>query len=136
MQNEFADRTDAANCTVCVDLNDTKSPAMEYLSRRIGGVFDSISTANDLSRYHAVSVRCFRRSWAYGRDGDFAAFVVFDRTLGALSKARGAKPAARPDAEKKVRFTVAVRSGIDIQVFTEAKLQSMLRAFLRAAAVL
>lgn len=129
LRNEFADRTDAADCMVCMDLNDTKSPVMDYLARRISGVYDSIGIRNDLARYHAVSIRCFRRSWVYGRDGDFAAFVVFDRTLGDLLKARGIKPAAHSDAGKKIRFTVAMRSGIDIQVFTEAKLQSVLRAF-------
>lgn len=126
---EFGDRTDAADCMVCVDINDTKSPLMDYIGRRINGVYDSIANRNDLARYRAVSIRCFRRSWVYGRDGDFAAFVVFDRTLGDLLKSRGEKPAGRSDAGRKIRFTVAVRSGIDIQVFTEAKLQSVLRAF-------
>jgi len=126
---EFVDRTDVADCMVCVDLNDTKSSAMDYLAKRISGMYDSIQTGNDLARYHAVSLRCYRRSWVYGRDGDFAAFVVFDRALGDLLRARGLRPQARSDMAQRIRFTVAIRSGIDIQAFSEAKLQSVLRAF-------
>lgn len=129
LSGELGDRSAAADCDVWIDLNDTKSPLMEYIGRRISGLYDSIGTNKDLPRYRAVSLRCFRRSFTYGRDGDFAAYVVFDRTLGDLFKARGVRYADRSDARRKIRFTVAVRSVIDLQSIAEERLQSVLRSF-------
>lgn len=129
LQYEFGDRIDAADCTVCIDLNDTKSPLFDYIGKRIAGLYDSVGAGNDLARYHAISLRCFRRSCFYGKEGDFAAFVVFDRTLGDLLRSRGGKTSGRSDSSRRIRFTVAMRSGLDIQVFTEAKLLSVLRSF-------
>ncbi len=128
-QSELGDRTDAADCTVWMDLNDAKSSLTEYIGRRINGVYDSIGTANDLARYRAVSIRCFRHSFTYGREGEFAAFVVFDRTLRDLLAARNIRSADRSYAKRKIRFTVAVRAGMDIQDFAESKLQTILKAF-------
>lgn len=127
---QFVERQDSANCTVCFDLNDTKSPLMEYVGRRINGVYDSINTQNDLRKYHALSLRCFRRSFYNGIEDRYAAFVVFDRTLADLLNIplRKRRPAGR-EANRKIRFTVAIRSGLDVQVFAEEKLQTILRAF-------
>jgi|WetSurMetagenome_2_1015567.scaffolds.fasta_scaffold00025_9 hypothetical protein len=127
--DELNDRTDAAACTVCMDLCDTRSPLMEYLGRRIDGRYDSIGMSADLPCYRAVSIRCYRRDFTYGKDGEFAAFVVFDRCLGDLVRPQDSKHCSRADLSRLVRFTVAVRSGMDIKVFTEAKLQTVLRAF-------
>jgi hypothetical protein len=127
---QISNRQDSANCTVCIDLNDTKSPLMEYVGWRIQGVYDSISPQNDLQKYHALSLRCFRRDFFSINDDSYAAYIVFDRTLADLQNNSSHKRrSAAPDANRKIRFTVAVRSGIDIQVFTEAKLQSLLRSF-------
>jgi hypothetical protein len=128
-QSELGDRIDAVDCTVWMDLNDAKSSLTEYIGRRINGVYDSIGTANDLARYRAVSIRCFRHSFTYGREGEFAAFVVFDRTLKDLLVARNIRSADRSYSKKKIRFTVAVRAGMDIQDFAESKLQTILKAF-------
>ncbi len=126
---EFEDREDAAECNVYVDLDDTQSPLTDYVARRINGEYDSISSANDLPRYHALSLRCYRRSCYAGKQGDFAAYIVFDRPLNDLLKGSGAKSHPFPKPVPKIRFTVAVRSGMEIQGFAEEKLQSMLRAF-------
>jgi hypothetical protein len=127
---QFIERQDSANCTVCFDLNDTKSPLMEYVGRRINGVYDSISSQNDLRKCHALSLRCFRRSFYGGIDDRYAAFVVFDRTLADLQNIPLRKRrSAGPEANRKIRFTVAIRSGLGVQVFTEEKLQTILRAF-------
>jgi hypothetical protein len=127
---QFLERQDSANCTVCFDLDDTKSPLMEYVGRRINGVYDSINTQNDLKKYHALSLRCFRRGYLNGTDDGYAAFVVFDRTLADLQNIplRKRRSAGR-ETNGKIRFTVAIRSGIDVQAFSEEKLQTILRAF-------
>jgi hypothetical protein len=129
LANEFEDREDAAECNVYVDLDDTESPLTDYVARRINGEYDSIGFKSDLSQYHALSLRCYRRSYYAGKQGDFAAYIVFDRPLRDLLKGSGPTLRARPKSVHKIRFTVAVRSGIEIQVFAEEKLQSMLRAF-------
>jgi hypothetical protein len=128
---QFSDRQDSANCTVCIDLNDTKSPLMEYIGQRINGVYDSIKLQNDLQKYHALSLRCYRRSFFLnGNDDGYAAYIVFDRTLADLQNSLSHKRrSVCQEANRKIRFTVAIRSGIDVQVFTEAKLQSILWAF-------
>jgi hypothetical protein len=127
---QFLERQDSAICTVCIDLDDTKSPLMEYVGRRINGVYDSINSQNDLKRYHALSLRCFRRGYLNGTDDWFAAFVVFDRTLADLQNIPLRKRRlAGPGAIRKIRFTVAIRSGLDVRVFSEEKLQTILRAF-------
>jgi hypothetical protein len=127
---QFSDRRDDANCTVCIDLNDPKSSLMEYIGRRINGVYDSINSQKDLQKYHALSIRCFRRNFFSRTDGSYAAYIVFDRTLADLQTVPSHKRRSTgPDATRKIRFTVAIRSGIDVQVFTEAKLQSILREF-------
>jgi hypothetical protein len=129
LSGELGDRSAAADCNVWIDLNDAKLALMEYIGRRISGLYDSIATTKDLARYHAVSLRCFRRSFTYGRDGEFAAYVVFDRTLGDLLRARGVRCADRSDSGRKIRFTAAVRSVIDLQSIAEERLQSVLRSF-------
>jgi hypothetical protein len=127
---QFIERQDSANCTVCFDLNDTKSPFMEYVGRRINGVYDSINSQNDLRKYHALSLRCFRRSFYNGIDDRYAAFVVFDRTLADLQNIPPHKRrSAGREANRKIRFTVAIRSGLDVKAFSEEKLQTILRAF-------
>jgi hypothetical protein len=127
---QFLERQDSANCTVCIDLDDTKSPLMEYVGRRINGVYDSINSQNDLKKFHALSLRCFRRGYLNGTDDWYAAFVVFDRTLADLQNLplRKRRLAGR-EANRKIRFTVAIRSGLDVRVFSEEKLQTILRAF-------
>jgi hypothetical protein len=127
---QFVERQDSANCTVCFDLNDTKSPLMEYVGRRINGVYDSLNSQNDLRKYHALSLRCFRRSFINGTDDRYAAFVVFDRTLADLQSLPPPKRrSAGREANRKIRFTVAIRSGLNVKAFTEEKLQTILRAF-------
>lgn len=127
---QFSDRQDDAKCSVCIDLNDPKSSLMEYIGRRINGVYDSINSQHDLQKYHALSLRCFRRGFFRRDEGSYAAYIVFDRTLADLQTIPSyQKRSAGPDANKKIRFTVAIQSGVDVQVFTEAKLQSILREF-------
>jgi hypothetical protein len=127
---QFFNRQDSANCTVCIDLNDTKSPLMEYIGQRINGVYDSINSQKDLKKFHALSIRCFRRNFFAGNDGRYAAYIVFDRTVAELRNipVQKKRPADR-DANRKIRFTIAIRSGTDVQAYTEAKLQSILEAF-------
>jgi hypothetical protein len=93
-------------------------------------VYDSINSQNDLRKYHALSLRCFRRSFYNGIDDRYAAFVVFDRTLADLQNIPLYKRrSAGREANRKIRFTVAIRSGRDVMAFSEEKLQTILRAF-------
>ena len=130
LADEFYDRQEKARCLVCIDLNDTKSPFMQYIGDRINGVYNTIKTGSDLARYHALSLRCFRYDNFRGQKGDFAAFIVFDRSIGDILKiTRGNRQYPEKDLEKKIRFTVSVQSGIDVQDQAEAKLQTVLDAF-------
>ncbi len=128
LADEFEDRKESAECNLYVDLDDTRSPFTDYIARRITGEYDSIASVTDLRRYHALSLRCYRKSRFPGKPGDFAAYVVFDRPLRDLL--RGAIPhVAGKHPGSTVRVTVAIRSGAEIQDFSEEKLESMLRAF-------
>jgi len=51
-------------------------PLMEY-RQRINGVYDSINLQKDLQKYHALSLRCYRRSFFLnGKDDGYAAYIV------------------------------------------------------------
>jgi hypothetical protein len=125
LRNRFARRSDSLRCEVFIDLNDTRSSLSEYIARRINGVFDSVAVEKDLTKYHALSLRCY--SWPVSRqdDGTFTAIVTFDRPYAdrATDHGRNAQSTVR------VRYTVVVRAPETVKDVAEAKLQSVIGAF-------
>jgi len=129
LTRQLSDRIDSARCTVHIDVNDIKISPYEYLVKRISGIYDSIEVRGDLPRYKALSLRCYNRG-LWGREGSSTAYIVFDRTYIDLFAMHHAKKNLRREVgEKKIRFTVTMRCGSDVEDQAEAKLQSILRAF-------
>jgi hypothetical protein len=127
---QMDDRIDSAWCTIHIDINDTKISPYEYILKRISGVYDSIEVKTDLSRYHAISLRCLRRGLFLKPEGTYTAYVVFDRTAKDIFKNDSARRKTSAwKGDKNVRFTLTMRCGCDVQSPAEAKLQSILRAF-------
>lgn len=126
---QLSDRVDSARCAIHIDANDVRISPYEYLLKRIGGIYDSIEVKTDLPAYHAISLRCYSRDF-WGREGSCTAYVVFDRSVADLSKIPFVKGIPRlQDVERKIRFTITMRCGIDVWDQAEAKLQSVIRAF-------
>jgi hypothetical protein len=128
--NQLQDRIDSAWCAIHIDLNDTRISPYEYIIKRISGIYDSIAVKNDLSKYHAISLRCYRRGFFVKPEGTYTAYVIFDRRVMDILKNDSAyrKTPAR-EADKSVRYTLTIRCGCDILDQAEAKLQSLLHAF-------
>ncbi len=129
LTGQLSDRIDSAQCTVHIDVNDITISPYEYLVKRISGIYDSIEVRGDLPQYKALSLRCYNRG-LWGREGSSTAYIVFDRVYIDLFAMHHAKKNLRREVrEKKIRFTVTMRCGSDVQDQAEAKLQSILRAF-------
>jgi hypothetical protein len=128
--NQLSDRTDSARCSIHIDVNDTAVSMFEYLRARINGIYDSIGEKKDLSQYNGISLRCYNRlSWIH--ESTCTAYIVFDRyyyDLMGVKQVNIGKNALKT-ALRRIRFTVTMRSGIDVQDKAEDKLQSILRAF-------
>ena len=123
IMRQLEDRKATATCRLFIDLNAAKSPTFEYLSRRISGVYDSISVNPELREFRGLSLRCYTVSRYADQDGTFTAIASFDRAL----------PGPGSQAEKKpetIRYTLVVQSSSDVKDFLEAKFQSLLHAFL------
>jgi hypothetical protein len=128
--NQMHDRIDSAWCAIHIDLNDTRITPYEYIIKRISGIYDSIEVKNDLSKYHAISLRCYRRGFFVKPEGTYTAYVIFDRRVMDILKNDSAyRKTPSREAEKNVRYTLTMRCGCDIQDQAEAKLQSLLHAF-------
>jgi hypothetical protein len=128
--DQFNDREEPARCMVCIDLTDTRSSFIQYIGKRINGVYNSIKNSSDLRRYNALSLRCYSYSSFHGEKGNFAAFIVFDRSIRDILKTAGGNGKCPvKDLDRKIRFTLSVQSGIDVETQAEAKLQTLLNAF-------
>jgi hypothetical protein len=129
---QLSDRIDSAWCTIHIDLSDTKISAYEYIIKRISGIYDSIEVRSDLSKYHAISLRCYRWGFFVKPEGTYTAYILFDRNMHDFLKktpvAQG-KRAPTLSGDGNVRFTLTMRCGRDVQDQAEAKLQSMLQSF-------
>ncbi len=127
---QLDDRIDSAWCTIHIDINDTRTSPYEYILKRIDGVYDSIEVKTDLSKYHAISLRCLKKRLFHKPEGISTAYIVFDRSVRQLLKD---DPAARKTeawkTDKLVRFTLTMRCGCDVQSQAEQKLLSILRSF-------
>lgn len=126
---QLSQRIDSAWCAIHLDISDAAVSPFEYLLKRINGIYDSIAVKADLPHYNAISLRCYNwRLW--GREGARTAYIVFDRTLADLSRAPyPPKPIRAKDANRRIRFTITMRSGEAVEAQAEAKLQSVLKAF-------
>jgi hypothetical protein len=127
---QLNDRIDSAWFAIHIDLNDTRISPYEYIIKRISGIYDSIEAKSDLSKYHAISLRCYRRGFFVNPEGTYTAYIIFDRRVMDILKNDSAfrKTPAR-DADKSVRYTLTMRCGCDVQDMAEAKLQSLFHAF-------
>jgi hypothetical protein len=125
---QLDNRKNQASCRLFIDLNATGSPTLEYLSKRIRGVYDSIAIKPELQSYRGLSLRCYTVSRFADEDGKFTAIASFDRTLPDLKSRIGPFSAKSPPPT--VRYTLVVESSSDVKDLLEAKFQSLLRAFL------
>ena len=129
LQNQLSERIDSARCAIHIDVNDITISPFEYLLRRINKMYDSIAVQSDLTRFNAISLRCYSMGF-WGREGTRTAYIVFDRTLDEIM--RSATPPRRvrgKNAGRKIRFTITMRSSIETAWQAEEKLQSILDAF-------
>ena len=127
---QLNDRIDSAWCAIHIDLNDTHISPYEYIVKRISGIYDSIEVRSDLSKYHAISLRCYRRGFFVKPEGTYTAYIIFDRRVVDVVKNDSVfRKASARERDKNVRYTLTMRCGCDIQDQAEAKLQSLLHAF-------
>jgi len=126
---QLSQRIDSAWCAIHIDVNDISISPFEYLLKRINGIYDSIGVKSDLPRYGAISLRCYNRG-IWGRQGSRTAYIVFDRTIADIMRLSfPLKRLRRQDAGRKIRFTITMRSGSDVEEQAETKLQSVIAAF-------
>jgi hypothetical protein len=128
IMRQLEDRKAMATCRLFIDLNADRSPAFEYLSRRINGVYDSISVKPELRAFRGLSLRCYTVSRYADRDGKYTAVASFDRTI--PDPRTGGAPARAEKKPETIRYTLVVQSSSDVKDLLEAKFQSLLRAFL------
>lgn len=64
---------------ISFDFNDTLRTLQDYVDERIRGKYDSISIRDEFQKYHAFSLKCFRKSSFKNHYGDFAWVIAFDR---------------------------------------------------------
>jgi hypothetical protein len=124
-------KEEIATCRICIDLTDIKSHPIEYLKNKIDGFYDSIEIRKDLRRYNAISLRCYTWGNAPGNDGTYTAYITFDRMLGDLHNPvlhRASKKNIK-NLATVIRFTLVIQSSLDVQSFTEAKLQTIIAVF-------
>jgi hypothetical protein len=70
------------------------------------------------------------RSFFFGQEGVFAAYVVFDRPISGRAAAPHKGTKAHPDAAGGVaRYTIMISSGSDVRDAAEEKLQLLLTCF-------
>jgi hypothetical protein len=125
LMEQISDKNDSISCSIFIDLKSTKLTINDYISDYIYGVFDSISIKKDLKKYHALSLRCYKRK-AYGfENGKFTAIIAFDRLI-PDRKSKNGKTTTTP---LPVRYTVVVQSATSVRELAEAKLQTILKAF-------
>jgi hypothetical protein len=128
ISRQLEDRNARASCKLFIDLNAAGSPSIDYISKRINGVYDSIAVKPELQARRGLSLRCYTASRYANEDGKFTAIASFDRTISDLRRQSGPMPAAqRPGI---IRYTLVVESSSDVNDLLEAKFQSLLRAFL------
>ena len=129
LTNKLYDRMDSSWCSIHIDVNDTGVSLFEYLLKRINGIYDSIGTKTDLPQYNGISLRCYNRNF-WGGEGTCTAYIVFDRYYYDLLKKKPLlKKNVNRDVYRRIRFTVTMRSGLDVIDQAEAKLQSIIKAF-------
>ena len=125
LMEQISYKNDSISCSIFIDLKSTKLTINDYISDYIYGVFDSISIKKDLKKYHALSLRCYKRK-AYGfENGKFTAIIAFDRLI-PDRKSKNGKTTTTP---LPVRYTVVVQSATSVSELAEAKLQTILNAF-------
>ncbi len=115
------DHSDSITCTIYLDLENTKLSISDYLSDYVSGLFDSIKMKNDLDKYRALSLRCYKRR-SFGNNSDrFTAIIAFDRFF--------------PDRKSTsttntliVRYTVVVQAPASVTDLAEAKFQEILKS--------
>jgi hypothetical protein len=131
MLDILSDRTDYVACRIFIDLSNVNCSQNEYLSQRISGYYDSIEIRkNDLPAYNALSLRCYARNFLFGREGQYAAYITFDRFFTETGRPENKKSnLSIVNRPVKIRFTIAMESGIDISDIAEEKLQSLLALF-------
>jgi hypothetical protein len=127
MASQLLDRKERAVCRLFIDLNASGSPALDYLSKRISGVYDSIAFKPELQACRGLSLRCYTVSHFADEEGKYTAIASFDRTLPDITRGRPASAEKRPGT---IRYTLVVQACYDVKDMLEAKFQSLLREFL------
>jgi hypothetical protein len=127
LAQQLEDREDCAYCKIYIDFTDTRVSTFDYLKKRIAGIYDSVEIKDDLQRYEARSVRCYKRGFYRGEEGTYTAFIIFDRSLEQLFEGRAR--ISPKDVGRVVRFAVTMQSGLEVKDVAEAKVQSILDEF-------
>jgi hypothetical protein len=124
LMDQISDKNDSISCSIFIDLKNSGLTIHDYISDYIYGVFDSISIKNDLKKYNAISLRCYKRK-SYGfESGKFTAIIAFDRII----PDRKSKKGKTTTSPLPVRYTVVVQSAASVRELAEAKLQTILKA--------
>jgi hypothetical protein len=126
--SQLLDRKERAVCRLFIDLNASGSPALDYLSKRISGVYDSIAFKPELQACRGLSLRCYTVSRFADEEGKYTAIASFDRTL--PDPKRQTRPAPAEKKPGTIRYTLVVQACYDVKDLLEAKFQSLLREFL------
>lgn len=122
LEEQLFNRDDSISCSIYIDLKNTKLTIYDYIRDYVYGIYDSIAIKNDLKKYNALSLRCYKRK-AYGfENGKFTAIIAFDRLL----PDRKNKKKSSTVTPLPVRYTVIVQSPASVRDLAEAKLQTII----------
>lgn len=119
--DQLWNRSDSITCTIHLDLKKTNLSIHDYITDYVFGFFDSIKIKRDLEKYHALSLRCYKRKSFGNLNGKFTAIIAFDRFF--------------PDRKSMnstnfltVRYTVVVQAPASVCDIAESKFQEILKS--------